>query len=251
MRRVDWLTGCRCANRQSSPTASTVAPNILPVEEVNSVPVEMEDERNDVKVLEQSSALRSLIAGAGAGVICTLLCAPLDVTKVRLQVQGSLGETGRRNKYTGGVFSSIKRIYVEEGLRGVFKGVGPALVTVPLFWGVYWPIYDNMKAYFEREDSPVSLRTGHILSAIIAGATGDVITNPFWVTRTRIQTLAMHSEVKLSSEVSTIQMMKFIYETEGWTAFYKGLGASFLGLSHVGIQFPLCTSSYFLHQDRI
>lgn len=175
-----------------------------------------------------------------------------------MQVQGSLGT----KRYSSGVFASIHKIYVEEGIRGVFKGIGPALVTVPIFWGVYWPIYDRSKAYFES-NSQYSVTTGHILSAVIAGATGDVITNPFWVTRTRIQTLALHSESRISADVSTVEMMKIIYRTEGWKAFYKGLGASFLGLSHVAIQFPLCkhgthlltyyqcTSSIFPHYRRI
>jgi solute carrier family 25 folate transporter 32 len=190
-----------------------------------------------VKSTAEHSFLRSLISGAGAGVICTILCAPLDVTKVRLQVQGTLG---RKGKYPDGIYASIRKIYLEEGLRGVFKGVGPALITVPMFWGVYWPIYDALKTRFRDEELGLSPSTGHILSAVMAGAVGDVITNPFWVTRTRIQTLAMHPESKLSPEVSTVQMMKYIHQTEGWRAFYKGLGASFLGLSHVAIQFPLC-----------
>lgn len=192
--------------------------------------------KNVAQTKEGNPALRSLLSGAGAGVVCTLLCAPLDVTKVRLQVQGALGG----KKYSGGVFTSIRKIYVEEGLKGVFKGVGPALVTVPLFWGVYWPIYDRMKVHLEESQPNLSTPMMHILSAVAAGATGDIITNPFWVTRTRIQTLALHSSDNIPSEVSTFQMMKLIYQHEGWRAFYKGLGASFLGLSHVAIQFPLC-----------
>lgn len=192
--------------------------------------------KKDTPASEGNPALRSLLSGAGAGVVCTLLCAPLDVTKVRMQVQGSLG--GKR--YSGGVFASIQKIYIEEGLKGVFKGVGPALVTVPLFWGVYWPIYDRMKVHLEEKHPSISTPMVHILSAVMAGATGDIITNPFWVTRTRIQTLALHPSENISSEVSTYQMMKIIQQNEGWRAFYKGLGASFLGLSHVAIQFPLC-----------
>lgn len=192
----------------------------------------------------RNPALRSLLAGAGAGVVCTILCAPLDVTKIRMQVQGSLGA----KRYSAGVFASVKRIYVEEGLRGVFKGIGPALVTVPLFWGVYWPIYDRSKAYFESNPA-ISVTGGHIMAAVTAGAIGDVITNPFWVVRTRIQTLALHSESRIAANVSTVEMMKIIYQNEGWKAFYKGLGASFLGLSHVAIQFPLCknVSPSFTH----
>lgn len=59
--------------------------------------------------------------------------------------------------------------------------------------------------------------------------------------RTRIQALILHPDVNLNhSHISTVGMMKMIYREEGFAAFYKGLSASFLGLSHVAIQFPLC-----------
>mmetsp|Transcript_16690 Transcript_16690/g.28285 ORF Transcript_16690/g.28285 Transcript_16690/m.28285 type:complete len:346 (+) Transcript_16690:103-1140(+) len=196
-----------------------------------TLPIQM-NKKSDLSI---SLALRSLLSGAGAGVVCTLICAPLDVTKVRMQVQGSLD----MNKYSGGVFSSMRSIYTEEGVRGIFKGVGPALITVPLFWGVYWPIYNNIKTHFAEERSDVPIHIGHLISAVTAGGVADVITNPFWVTRTRIQTLAMHPDSLIPSNVSTFQMMQLIYRNEGFMAFYKGLSASFLGLSHVAIQFPL------------
>jgi solute carrier family 25 (mitochondrial folate transporter), member 32 len=184
-----------------------------------------------------SQAVRSLIAGVGAGVICTFICAPLDLTKVRMQVEGTLSRQGK--SYTQGVLSYVKKIYIEEGLKGVFKGVGPALVTVPFFWGVYWPVYGGVKDYLSEKHS-LSTPVVNLCAAVSAGAIGDVLTNPFWVVRTRIQTLALHPEAHLSPDISTLQMMQTIYSTEGWHAFYKGLGASFLGLSHVAIQFPLC-----------
>eukprot|EP01031_Cornospumella_fuschlensis_P026223 gene26222-31678_t len=243
-----------------------------------------------------------LLSGAGAGAICSVLCAPLDVAKVRmqvaytwnrlftcmllLQVQGSLG----LHKYTGGVLQTLRTIYKEEGWRGSFRGVGPALITIPLFWGVYWPIYDHVKVYLRENeffndkfidlakiswidrvvrgnavDTTVTTSVAHadaryaqifthlvhIFSAICAGAMADIITNPFWVTRTRIQTLALHTEENLtasaylpnyprpSQDISTYQMMRHIHREEGVRAFYRGLTASFLGLSHVAIQFPL------------
>ena len=77
-----------------------------------------------------------------------------------------------------------------------------------------------------------------MLSAISAGALGDVVTNPFFVTKIRMQTLALHSK-ETDLHPSTYNMMKSIYEKEGIATFYKGLYASFLGLSHVAIQFPL------------
>ena len=180
--------------------------------------------------------LISLISGVGGGLLTTIVCAPLDVVKIRLQVQGSLGLL----KYSGGTSQVLRMIYREEGIRGVFKGLGPAMFTIPLFWGVYWPIYDRLKAHFQDKADGTGSHGSHMKCAIIAGAVSDVITNPFWVTRTRIQTLALHPEVHLASNISTFGMMKVIYQEEGFSAFYRGLGASFLGLGHVAIQFPLC-----------
>jgi solute carrier family 25 (mitochondrial folate transporter), member 32 len=217
-------------------------------------------------------------------VLCTILCAPLDVVKVRLQIQGSL----HVHKYHGGVLSILRSIYSEEGIRGIFRGMGPALCTIPLFWGVYWPVYDYSKIYLaDNYADEVGEVQKHLYSAVFAGIVSDVITNPFWVTRTRIQTLILHPEEHLINSVppvhmphnhnhnvtvsnvvcrtasavkhattrlaesstlnhsvytsiTTFQMMTRIYRTEGVLAFYKGLAASFLGLSHVAIQFPLC-----------
>jgi len=176
----------------------------------------------------------SLCSGAGAGFICTILCAPLDTAKVRLQVQGSLG----LQKYSGGTLSVLRTIYSDEGVRGIFRGVGPALLTVPLFWSVYWPIYDRAKVSFRDNYPDLSPPLAHLSAAVSAGVVGDLITNPFWVARTRIQTLILHPEMRVIS-MSTFEMIRKIYQNEGFTALYKGLGASFLGLSHVAIQFPL------------
>ena len=91
----------------------------------------------------------------------------------------------------------------------------------------------------------------HVSAAITAGAIGDVITNPLWVTRTRIQTLIFHNDSALASNITTIGMIRSIYKNEGIRAFYKGLGASFLGLSHVAVQFPLYEYLKKMARDRV
>jgi solute carrier family 25 folate transporter 32 len=195
------------------------------------------DELDENSCNETSGAAwKSMVAGAGAGTISTILCAPLDVVKVRMQIQGSLGIT----KYSGNIVTTLKNIHIEEGIGGLFKGVGPALFTVPVFWSVYWPIYDKMKARIDSTYPNTNTHVTHLVSAVVAGGTGDIITNPFWVTRTRIQALILHKHIPLSAHVNMVGMMQRIYREEGFRAFYKGLGASFLGLSHVAIQFPLC-----------
>ena len=93
-----------------------------------------------------------------------------------------------------------------------------------------------------------------MISAVCGGAIGDVVTSPFWVTRTRIQTLALHeiknNQIPATRHITAIEMMKMIYREEGFFAFYKGLSASLLGLSHVAVQFPLYEHLKLLARNR-
>jgi solute carrier family 25 folate transporter 32 len=205
--------------------------------------VEAQEEALAVDRSLSTSFLISLMSGITAGLLTTIVCAPFDVVKIRLQVQGSIGV----HKYAGlGTLGIMKKIYREEKVPGLFRGLGPAMFTIPFFWGVYWPIYDRMKFYFKDNYSHWNEHTSHMTCAIIAGCVSDIATNPFWVTRTRIQTLALHSEVHLASNISTFGMMKVIFREEGILAFYRGLGASFLGLAHVALQFPLCKRNFII-----
>lgn len=118
-------------------------------------------------------------------------------------------------------------------------------MTVPIFWGIYFYSYDFMKDRIARDNYFSSPVASHILSAVSAGAIGDVITNPMWVIRTRVQTLVLHHAISSKKHsMTTLDMARTIYQEEGFFAFYKGLGASFLGLSHIAVQFPLC--EYFI-----
>lgn len=74
----------------------------------------------------------------------------------------------------------------------------------------------------------------HMLSAVVAGALGNVVVNPLWVVKTRLQT-----QIFTHTNEGFFKVFFEIYSTEGFKAYYKGLNASLLGLSHVAIQFPL------------
>jgi solute carrier family 25 (mitochondrial folate transporter), member 32 len=131
-----------------------------------------------------------------------------------------------------------------SGPRGLFKGLSIALVNVPLFLGIYWYSYENMKKLLNTHyDLPLPLL--HIASATSSAFVADCVSNPLWVVRTRLQTEYLHSTLSVhpsgtpTQPVSAFTMVRTIYTQEGVRAFYKGLTASFLGLPHVAIQFPL------------
>jgi solute carrier family 25 folate transporter 32 len=172
-------------------------------------------------------------AGAGGGVVCTLVCSPLDVAKTRLQVQGHVGV----QKYNG-LLHSLRTIWFEEGMKGLYRGLEPSLFTVPMFWALYFPVYNGVKEYLHDstrlKHHEASL---HCVSAITAAFVADVISNPLWVVRTRMMTDIYHGDAV--GKLHTFSAIRYIYVHEGIRGLFKGLSASLLGLSHVAIQFPI------------
>ena len=82
----------------------------------------------------------------------------------------------------------------------------------------------------------------HMSSAIMAGAVADFFCNPMFVVRTRMQTEVLHymeRPVADRKPHGIAQTVKGLYRENGIPTFWRGFTASLLGLSHVGIQFPV------------
>jgi len=194
-----------------------------------------------------------VVSGATAGVVCTLVCSPLDVAKIRMQLQYHLL---KRYKYTG-LGMTLKTIYVEEGFRGLYRGILPTICIIPLFWASYFPLYrffkEEMHTRWGYEKSSVFT---HISAAVSAGFFVDIFTNPLWLIRTRMITqqlhCILHDKFQTDSYSNIFRTFRTIHLSEGAQAFFKGITASFLGLSHVAVQFPIYESlkSYFKSKNN-
>lgn len=105
----------------------------------------------------------SLVAGVGSGALSSILCAPLDLVRVRMQVWGQVLREQTNGSAAAGSIATraataaaqapqqaqqqegtvaligriLKEIQSREGPKGFFRGLGATLLTVPAFWGVY------------------------------------------------------------------------------------------------------------------
>lgn len=68
------------------------------------------------------------IIGAAAASGACLFSNPFDVLKTRMQLQGELRARGKHAVYYKNVFHAGWVVAKNEGLRGLQKGLGPALV---------------------------------------------------------------------------------------------------------------------------
>jgi len=172
----------------------------------------------------------------------------------------------------------IRNIYVDEGPRALFKGLGPTLIGVVPARAINFSTYANSKVilarYFPNAAVPPDIpipATGnhaesspyiHLGAAAIAGVVTATATNPIWVVKTRLQLEARHRErsqtssapktslkplsaVSPTTEVAKTKMLpafrmtRDILRKEGFLGLYKGMSASYLGVTEGVIQWVL------------
>ncbi|KAF2490720.1 mitochondrial folate transporter-like protein/carrier [Lophium mytilinum] len=191
-----------------------------------------------------SSSSINGFCGASAGVASGIVTCPLDVIKTRLQAQGSFrprSNVRQTRAIYNGLLGTARVIWKEDGVRGMYRGLGPMLLGYLPTWAVYMSVYDASKDYlYERIENKWVAR---ITASITAGACSTLATNPIWVIKTRLMS-------QVSSRASeehrppwqykgTMDAFRKMYKSEGLAAFYSGLSPALLGLTHVAIQFPL------------
>jgi len=183
----------------------------------------------------------SLIAGAGAGLISSVVTCPLDVVKTRLQARGGIKvAAGSSNAQMEGLVGTLRGIWRLEGIRGLYRGLAPTIYGYLPTWAIYFTVYDSVKAsLLKKRGVPEGQQDAvvHMIAAMSGGATGTILTNPLWVIKTRFMTQALEPDQKRYRH--TLDAVRQIYGTEGLRAFYKGLVPSLFGVTHVAVQFPL------------
>ncbi|MCJ1473052.1 hypothetical protein MMC13_001701 [Lambiella insularis] len=186
------------------------------------------------------------IAGGLAGAVSGVVSCPLDVIKTKLQAQG--GFKGQKEGISlsaaayRGVVGTADTIWREEGLRGLYRGLGPMLLGYVPTWAVYLTVYNKAQGFFNTKTE--SKFIANVYSSLTAGACSTMVTNPIWVIKTRLMSQssprASNGHYKAPWHYhNTLDAARKMYQGEGIKSFYSGLTPALLGLTHVAIQFPL------------
>lgn len=89
--------------------------------------------------------------GAAAGIASGVVTCPLDVIKTRLQAQGSWrprNQTRSTRVVYQGLVGTARVIWSQDGVRGMYRGLGPMLLGYVPTWAVYMSVYDWSKDFF-------------------------------------------------------------------------------------------------------
>lgn len=101
------------------------------------------------------STFRAL-AGAAGGFTSGIITCPLDVIKTKLQAQGGF-RAQQANKPPSathvvyrGMLGTARVIWREEGLKGMYRGLGPIILGYLPTWAVWFTVYGRSKEYFSQ-----------------------------------------------------------------------------------------------------
>ncbi|KAI8817414.1 mitochondrial carrier domain-containing protein [Fimicolochytrium jonesii] len=184
--------------------------------------------------------IRSTVSGAAAGLLSSVLVCPLDVLKIRIQNQRH--QSGVSPKYTGTV-QGVKLIWNEEGVRGLFRGLGTTTIAYiadrAIWFAAYNQLKDRLAAAAGRPPEDAGALV-HLNASIGSSLVTMAFVNPLWVIRTRMMVQStVKGQASATHYTSTSHALSSILRTEGFSALYKGFVPSLLGITHVAVQFPL------------
>jgi solute carrier family 25 (mitochondrial thiamine pyrophosphate transporter), member 19 len=176
--------------------------------------------------LAQGTKKQVILAGGIAGLVSRFCIAPLDVVKIRLQLQthsltDPLSYHGINGPIYKGTLSTLQAIARQEGITGLWKGNIPAELLYICYGGIQFTAYrsvSELQASLPRR-LPPALES--FISGAAAGAIATTATYPLDLLRTRF---AAQGNEKIYP--SLLASIRDIARHEGPRGFFQGVNAS-------------------------
>ncbi|KAH7286556.1 hypothetical protein KP509_32G012500 [Ceratopteris richardii] len=169
-------------------------------------------------------ALPDFMAGSLAGGTAVLFTYPLDLAMTTLGYQVRDPRTGSQ-AYTG-IRDVFSKVVQANGLKGLYRGIGPTLCGIVPYAGLKFFVYESLKNGLSdelHENVFVKLACGGV-----AGMVGQTFTYPLDVVRRRMQVQA----VGFSSQTykGTLDGLVSIIRSHGVKQLFAGLSINYIKL---------------------
>ncbi|KAI5367790.1 Putative mitochondrial carrier UCP, mitochondrial carrier domain superfamily [Septoria linicola] len=170
----------------------------------------------DVKAMQSLPV--NIASGASSGILGALLGSPFFLVKTRLQSFSPFLPVGTQHQYKGAA-DGMKQIYAAEGIKGLWRGVGPAMVRTGFGSSVQLPTYFFAKRLLQRNFDIKDGTPLHLMSSSASGFVVCCVMHPPDTVMSRMynQTGNLYS--------GAFDCLYRTVKTEGILAVYKGFFA--------------------------
>lgn len=151
------------------------------------------------------------LSSATARVISSVGTNPLTVMKTRAGVIGE--DTYAR------LFSSMRIIYLNEGLNGFFKGSLTMMLRDFPFGGLFYVTYNYSNRFL---DNHLDNQFKFLLSGMIAGVSATALTQPIEIVKSRLM-VDTKRKIRGEKRPSIVQLLINIYRDDGFQGYTRGM----------------------------
>ncbi|ODV83980.1 hypothetical protein CANARDRAFT_201971 [[Candida] arabinofermentans NRRL YB-2248] len=170
----------------------------------------------------------SLIGGSISGLVSRFIIAPIDIIKIRLQLNSSKG-----------VWNTLILIIKNEGVKSLWKGNIPAELMYLIYGASQFTLYSSLNTMLFQNEVKYNLKIDNSMHSLIIGSASGCISTfisyPFDVLRTKLASNKSRKFKSFPKECISI------FQRNGIVGFYSGC---FISMNYVTISMGLSFGTY-------
>ncbi|GFY82159.1 uncharacterized protein LOC130793012 isoform X1 [Actinidia eriantha] len=156
-----------------------------------------------------------LVGGGLAGITAASVTYPLDLVRTRLAAQTNV-------IYYRGIWHALRTISREEGVFGIYKGLGASLLGVGPNLAISFSVYDTLRLYWQSQRPNDSTVLVSLACGSLSGIASSTATFPLDLVRRRMQLEGAGGRARVYT-TGLFGTFGSIIRNEGLRGLYRGI----------------------------
>ena len=183
------------------------------------LPVMISGEKKEIHIYHEPTKIVRIALASTSSMFASSITNPVDVIKVRMQLEGELkSHTPLYKRYYNGFIMGAYRILSDEGIRGWYRGITASLMRELLYGGIRLGAYEPIKELYGATDPAHTPLWKKIAAGATSGMIGSAIANPCDLVKIRMQ--GSRTSPPYSS---TLKAFVVIYRADGIRGLWRGV----------------------------
>ncbi|XP_011036718.1 PREDICTED: mitochondrial substrate carrier family protein B-like isoform X2 [Populus euphratica] len=155
------------------------------------------------------------VGGGLAGITAASATYPLDLVRTRLAAQTNV-------IYYRGIWHALQTISREEGVFGLYKGLGATLLGVGPSIAINFSVYESLRSFWQSRRPHDSTVAVSLACGSLSGIASSTATFPLDLVRRRKQLEGAGGRAPVYT-TGLLGIFKQIIQTEGFRGLYRGI----------------------------